>query len=644
MEIKKIDEKPKMTHPQSAERVEVLGKLMLRIGQLQEKARSTYTLLRDRSPKEYWDDSVKRLVQYKQRPAYKQLWQANTANSTPADKLVSILSKLAGQPMETQVNCLNDNSFVGRKRERVLGVALKKAGRKNRDDYQLVLEMFAAIAKGTVIGFESWRFGKTTVRDVTDVDPVTGALKIQKRVINKWNDVWGEIVPIENFFPGNWFVRPGQIQDMGDCAMRKVIKLDKWKSEFGGYPDADKVQSKSSLQAQAGDLELFYKFGEDVSDDEVEQWYYFNSETDEFMIIANGIWINPMGASEVQPLPWNHKKLPFWGCVFEPFAEDFLIGRSLADKLMTMADMEDALFDRILDQLALAIHKPIITRKPVPQLTKGFLHPGQNITIKGSGALSQDFATVDIQEPSQAHIQMLNIINQRLDSISVTSDPKSSTTRKTATQVMQEREAAVELVSLFLRLMEFSIRDKQTLRLSNIMQFYTLPVNQKSGELKFRTITLRNEKLTNGKIGTMEVQFTTDDIAAKQIQLERPSDIAEPIEKIVVTPSFIRGDWEFELEVLQATSVKQTETVKQAAELNFQQVMAALFPDKINRDAAFEDTLRIFKKDVKRMTAQTPEEVADMNPLETEGASQAGATMSKITEGLGGSLRQMAQR
>ncbi|MHA1401836.1 MAG: hypothetical protein ACTSQE_15915 [Candidatus Heimdallarchaeaceae archaeon] len=629
--------------PQSKGRQEVVDKVMGKINEFKENRKNEFKIIRNRSWTDYWDDSVKRFIQFKQRPAYKALWQSNTASNTPADKLIGILSQLAGQSMEAQVVATDDVSMLARIKERVLGALLKAAGRKNEDDYQLVLEMLAAMAKGTVIGYEGWRFDKTEIREITNQNPETGEMTLKKKTINKWNDVWGEIVPIENFYPGNIFVRPGKIQDMSDCAMRKIFKEDEWKLQFGSYPDADLVQTKNGMSVDSED-ELFYKFAEDISDDEIEQWYYFNKDTDEMVIIANGIWINPMGVDTVQPLPWNHKKLPFWGGVFEPLAEDVFYGRSLPDKLITMVDMQDALFDRVLDQLALAVHKPILTRKNATSITKGFMHPGAVIQVKGSGAISNEFATLDVQEPSQAHIQMLQILEQRLDRTAITTETaaQGGGQRKTATQVLQEREAAIELSSLFLKLMEFAIRDKNMLRLPNMIQFYTLPINKKQKGFKFRKIILRDEKIPpRGELGTTEIQFTNQNIQEAQMEVERQAEgLPEPVDIVRISPSFIR-DFEGEIQIIPATSVKQTESVRQAFELNFQQVMATLFPDKVNRDTAFEDMLRVFKKDTKRLKAETPAEQEDIGP-ETRGSLPQ--TAGAITQGLGGSLRQLAQR
>jgi len=470
-----INEDPKSPQPsnQSLPRTEKVSQLQTKLTNLINIRNRSYPIIRDRELIDYWDDSMKRFTQFKQRPSHKEVWQANTASTTPADKLIGILSKLAAQGMEAQVMSTTEVSFLASEKERILTSLLKVAGAKNDDDKQLVLEMFTALSKGTVIGFEGWFHGDKEIRTVTDQDSETGEVKFKKEKVKEWNDVISTIVPTENFFPGNIWVRPAEIQDMDECAVREVISKDQFDLKYGKFPDASKVTVRNDIVGQEKDeKELFYMIPDGIADDEVEIWQYFNKATDEYMILANNIWINPIGDAEVAPLWWNHKKLPFWAGVFEPFAENFFYGRSLPDKLASLVDINDALFDRILDQLAVSIHKPIVTTKSATSITKGYMSPNNVIQVKGAN-LASDFKTLDVSEPSQAHIQMLGVIQQRMESASIASEAigRESAKEKTATEILQTKESALELVSLFLKFMEFGARDKNRLRLANIYSF-----------------------------------------------------------------------------------------------------------------------------------------------------------------------------
>lgn len=605
---KKVEPKPKYEQ-QKPERQEVRNRVMSRINEFKSLRQQSQPLLRDRILTEYWDDSVKRFIQYKQRPAYKEWWQANTADSTPVDKVIGILSKLAAQSMEAVVFATQESSWLTYWKEKLLTYLLRAAGRKNRDDYQLVLEELSAMAKGTVIGFEGWYRGKRNIREVVSVDPATGEVKFKVKTIAEWNDVLSTLIPVEDFYPGSVNVRPGCIQDMDDCAIRRVISKSKFAAEFGRYADADKVITKNQVSPED---ELFYQQYQHLGADDVEVWYYFNKQADEFCLIANHIWINPLGKADVSPLWWNHKQLPLWAGVLEPFAENFFYGRSLPDKLATMVDMHDALFDRMLDQLTIAVHKPIVTTRSATSITKGYLTPNNVIQVKGAN-LASDFKTLDIDTPGPVYFSMLQMIRGNMDRATVANEPIGKSgggNPKTATEIMQVREAALELVGLFLRFMEFAIREKNRLRLSNILQFYTLPIHAGEKEVKYRKVKLR-EQLLRGRIGDVEIHFTNEDTAKMQTKLEQEAYMVPgmPV-KFAVHPDFIR-DFDGDVEIVPTSSVKQTKSTRQVLELNWQKVAAELFPDKVNRDAAFEDLARVFDKDVTRL--RTPG--GQMNPM-----------------------------
>ncbi len=583
---------------QSPERQAVFERAWARVTEMRTMRNQEQPLFRDRVPTDYWDDSVKRFIQYKQRPAYKDWWQANTADSTPADKVIGILSKLAAQAMEAVAFSTQETSWISYWKEKIVTYLLKAAGRKNRDDYQLVLEMLSAMSKGTVIGFEGWYRGKRNIREVLSVDPATGEVKFKVKTIAEWNDVLSTLIPIEDFFPGTLNVRPGCIQDMDDCAIRRVMSKSKFAAEFGRYPDADKVLSSSEV----GDEDQLFYQDQGLGPNDVGVWYLFNKQADEFVLLANRTWINPIGKATVSPLWWNHKQLPLWGGVLEPFAENFFYGRSLPDKLATMVDMHDALFDRMLDQLTIGVHKPILTTRSATSITKGFLAPNNVITVKGAN-LNNDFKTLDIDTPGPVYFSMLQMIRNNMDRATVANEPLGKSGQgnpKTATEIMQVREAALELVALFLRFMEFSIREKNRLRLSNILQFYGLPVHADGADVKYRKVKLR-EQLLRGRVGDVEISFTNNPIELEQQRLDREAYMIPgmPV-KFSVSPEFIRN-WDGDIEIVPTSSVKQTKSGRQVLELNWQKVAAELFPDKVNRDAAFEDLARVFDKDVTRL-------------------------------------------
>lgn len=577
-------------------------------------------LMRDRTPTQFWDDCTKRFIQFKRRPAYKKAWQSNLASSTPNEKLIGLLSKLATKGMECKVMTTNELTQISLMKERIGNYLLKGAAIKNDDDFQIVLEMLEAFEKGTVIGMEDWFHGKAQIRDVTEEDPETGQLKSKVKIIKKWNDVRSSLINLNDFYPGKLEVRPGKIQDMDDCFYVRYVTEDEFDAEFGGYEDADKVQSFASIIAQGGIP--FWRQPPGIGNELIPILYYFNQKTDERVIVAGGIWINPKkGTDQVQELPWNHKHLPFWAGVCEPLDANYFYGRGYVDKLISLCDSGDNLFDKMLDMLNLSANQVVLTdEKAKSALAKGYLQPNNVISTDWTDG-KPNFQVVQLPEPPAMGVTMYQLIQQQKERATIAAEVigGASIQKKTATESDIQNEGAQELVSLPLSFMEFAIRDKNRLRFSNILQFYSMPIHEKDGD-KFKKVILRNEEMTTGQFGTVHIQITPEPNQSRVEQMD--NSVIQNTEFIEITPDFIRN-WEADIEIVPQSSVKQTERQRQILELNYQRVMNELYPDKFNRDAGFEELNLKFNKDPNKMKAKTPDAMGDLGPLNADQQSRA---------------------
>jgi hypothetical protein len=580
-----VESKPNI-QKQSEGRINVSKKVIDRFYDMREMRNKRSSFFRNRTFLEYIEDSLKRINQYKEKPSYKKWWQANMSGSTTRNKLIGILSKLAANAMVPQVVSDNDISFLARKKEQVANYLLKKANYKNKDDKKLVLEMFECMAKGTVVGFEGWKYEENNARVILDEDPQTGELKFKEEKYNKWNDVYGEIVPLEDIYFGDIYVN--DIQDMDDIIWRTVLTKTQFDIAFEGYPDADKVVPKNSILAEGEDKTIFYQCSDDINEDEVEILRYFNQSTDEFIIIANGIWINPIKNKTISPIPFNHGRLPFWSAVFELLDAKYIYGKSIADKMIADQDMEDKVFDNILDRLTMALKAPIVASGLTTSLTDGYLEPDKVLEL-GENNINAKVERLNLQEPGQGSFSILDILARRLEQTSISSEVAgaSGSGNKTARQVLIEREGALQLVSLFLKFMEFGERDKYILRLSNIFQFYTLPSHKKDN--KFRKMVLRNERMSNGKIGNIQLEFVNKITTNKEEEM-----IGGDTETIQITPQFIK-DFEADIVMVQRSSISKSEELEQAKEIEFQKTVATLYPDLYNREVGFQDLISKFR-------------------------------------------------
>lgn len=596
---------------QSLERQEVVSWIWQIFREKQTARDSSQRLFRDRTLQQYTDDNIKRFIQFKRRPAHKKPWQSNLASSSPNEKLIATISRLAAQEKELVVHSTGDYSVAEQFKEKISNSFLKSAAIKNDDDFQAILEMFEAYEKGTVIGFEDWFHGKRTIREVTNQDPETGELQFEKKTIKSWNDVRSSLIRLDEFYPGNIEVRPGHIQDMDDCFYRQVMTEDEFEATFHNFPDADLVRTQRA--AKINESSPFWISDSDVSTNEVVVLYYFNKRTDEYVIVADRVWINPVGKFTVSPLPWNHKELPFWAAVFEPLDGKFFYGRSGIDKMISYSDSQDALFDRILDQMTLAASKPVITDGQVSSaLTRGFLQPNNVITADWSKG-KPNFDVVPIADPSPVGFTLYQMLQTKIDKSSPSSDMVAGQKGKgkSATQASQEYQAAMEIVSLFRLMMMQGKKQKIKLRFPNILQFYTMPVHSKDGAQRFKKLVLKGEELSSGKQGVLSISINPN--VSQQSTEDKAKNQLQNVEFIEITPEFIRN-FEYDFEIIDKDSLKMSDTQKQTLELNYQKVMLEMYQDKFNRDAGFDELNRLFNKDPEKMRAKTPAAVGDQGP------------------------------
>ena len=549
----------------------------------------------DRNIISYVEDSVNRMNEYHQKPDYKEDWQNNVFDPVTRDKLIAILSKLASSRMRPEL-LLKANSIFNSKgsktRRAIYQDLLDAANLKNEDEQQLIWEMYTALSEGTVFGFESWVKDTRDVEYVKDYNPATGEKKTEKISIDRWDDVFGQIVPLKEFYPETIWVNNIKALNSNFWAQSKT--LDQFKSQYGGFSQASLVQPASFYKL---DDELPWGISKDTDNDNVLILQYFDKRNDKLVIHANGTEIY-YGC-----LPWNHKELPFWCAIAEPIHHQFLYGKSLPDKLMGMQDINNAVFNGMLDQLFLSLNSPVVIDGSIDDLGEGYLEPGR-IYETSPGARAQ---TVKLGQIDPASFQMLQVIDRNMQESSISAQAQGVPTggRKTKFEVQQLQEGALSLASLFLQLMEGSMRKKYWLRLYNILQYYSQPSSVESGKLKFKFIVIENTKLTNGKNGKRMIQIVSgEDEKPASSKLKKIAeqeegkefDVMEArVEPVVITREYLmEKDIELEIKIVPNSSIKDSETQKKNKDVAFAQL--AMNNPLFDQEETAKDLAKAFDK------------------------------------------------
>jgi len=532
---------------------------------------------------DYVKDSVDRMNEYHPKPEWKEEWQSNTFDPVTRNKIITILSKLVSARLGIETIVKSNSIFNtadSKQRARIYNDLLEAANNHNKEHEQLVWEMFTCMSEGTVIGYEGWLKDKRTVKFVKEFDPDTGERKTEERTYDSWDDVYGEIVPIEEFYPETIWASPRDFKiKVKRCFRVRTLSYDGFKDIFGKYPNADEVQP-AGYYYDSG----YFSWGisEDVGEDNVQVVEWFDEVKDEHKIWCNGVELYD------GPIEFNHKKLPFWVSISEPIHQQFLYGKSFPDKLMAMQDMNNAIFNNVLDQLFIVLNSPTFVDGNIDDLDDGYIEPNR-IYQMSPGARIQKGTLGNVDQTS---FQVLQLIKRSMEESTVSAQSQGIDTggRKTRFEVQTLQENSLNIASLFLKMIEDAMQYKYFLRLYNVLQYYSQPSEAMDGSSRFKYLVLDSKKLTNGRRGKRLIQIAPglDGKSEEQINtglkqaanLEmgvNPNTEYNPatatVEPIFLTTDYLLNkDVELDIKIVPNSSIKETSTQKKNSDIAFFQM------------------------------------------------------------------------
>lgn len=347
--------------------------------------------------------------------------------------------------------------------------------------YELFKQSFSACIKGTVIVEEYYFEQKRKTKKISSINQETGQVKFTEKdeIVGKYGKVKSKTISILDFYPNE---NSAEIEH--DCCVVNRYTKKAFNNRFGKYANAQHVMAGvwGSDFVDSKYVSITTK-----QDELVEVINYYNEDWDEFIILANGVWINPQYGDKEGPIPYNHKKLPFTKTVFEMADEEAFWGKSLPDLMRGEQDPTNALTRLMIDQEILAVNKPIFLGGGV-ELESMELYPGA--TKKVTGDVSQ-IKEADISGANQSGFQMLQLLKNNAD-VNTAIDPTSQgvhSGRKTAQEANILDENSKRNSGPFQLHIYKLLIDRAKLRVPNIKQFYTKPIQYSILEDKYGPVT-----------------------------------------------------------------------------------------------------------------------------------------------------------
>ena len=420
---------------------------------------------------DYIEDSVHRFTTNVDNRADIEDWQARVNTQFTRNKVVAVLGKMVQVLPIAELRGRGDEDM---RKGQILSDLYEYS--EDVDDYEklLVKILLEAVTKGTAIAYEGHEKKVQKIRDITGSDDDITIKESKKRT----NRLYGELVRLEDFYPSS--VGVSSISEMPYCFWRNVLPYQQFLQDFASYVRAGEVSPYFTVSEDKEMRPDFLDYiGSSIGEGDVEIIRYYNKDVDEYIILANGVWLNPLMNKEtmiISPLPFNHKELPFWDIKYELFEGSFFYGKSLPDKLKSIQDVMNILTNMLLDQSFLTIFPPLLTNG-FDSIEDDYLRPGRRTPVDTQGlSIKDSFQVLDMGVPGNWHQFILGYMHSLGEEASldkVSQGVAGEGDRTTAREVGIAAEGVASMLGLFGRLVKTGIKRKASLRTPNIMQFWT---------------------------------------------------------------------------------------------------------------------------------------------------------------------------
>lgn len=629
----------------------------------------------DQNLTDYINDSVRRFVTNIDIRDGIEDWQAIVHNPFTRNKVLAVLAKVVRVLPIAEFTARGDEDL---RKAQILNNLYEYA--EELDDYEelMLFILLEAIVKGTAIGYEGMQKKNKKVRVVKNADDeITIVEKTEK-----CTKLFGAIVPLEEFYPSSVGIR--NIKSMPYCFWRREMSHSKFTMDWGNFERSALVSPKKTYGPDESRPFYADQITDTVTDGNVEVIRYYNKETDEYIIIANGIWLNPLSVGkkatkkkaaemreEISPLPFNHKELPFYDIKFDFYGSDFFYGKSLPDRLKSLQDVLNVLNNMMLDQSFLSVFSPILTSGFDP-IEDDYLRPGRRIPIDTQGLpINQSVMKMDVGTPNGWHQYILEYTKRIMEEASldqVSSGQAGVGGRTTAQEIRVAADGVASMLGLFGRMVNYGIKRKAFLKSANILQFWTDPnypileaVLGENGRndfaSAFNTVKISNTTLTSGKRGTKVILMYKDkkDMPTKGKLQARSmvgsASAGKPIEYLAIEGDYLRN-FLYDIKMVTNPRTESTKELEKAMALEKVRVYMTFFPEGVDKpelaaqlaEKMGDDPTKIFKEDW--LMPQEPAATPDGQPKQTVQDKPQDNTANNMVRGANGGeggLNEMAE-
>jgi hypothetical protein len=577
-------------------------------------------LFNDRTLIQFIDDSQKRVNSYvpSRESQGKEEWQSNTFYPATRNKLKAILAAVALDIPPVDISAQNEDGDLDFRRAETIKHLVNYSYSQGNPRMDTFFEAWENCEKGTVIVYEGHEKILRNYKTITSVDLETGEVEWEeeKRVVK--DCLVNFIVPLEEVYIERFDIF--DIRQQPDIIWAKYYSESEFDDEFGSYKNAKFVKAGSYEFSQDEEKTFFaenWKSRVSKNGDGYEVIRYYNVVKDEYIIIINGVLMLDV------PMLWTmkgEKVYPFAKTVFEILATNFFYGNSLANSLMGENDVINSLYNMALDKTY---------RSMVPYQIIGMVNKDDFDLEDEEISTDTKIYVTDIDQHkfeqvpgiNAGEIKMLEIVGRGLDLSSVDANQQGVADRGvTAREIVIANENAKKLKGVLYLFLQHLAVQKVSLRIMNILTYYTQPkVKKILGEDgkentldQYRKFIVENAELSDGSRGILGIQMvggkeelpTPQDLEAQEMQYRVQG---MNYEAMAITKDYL-NEWQYDVKISIDDFFNKDANYRQAAMIDFIKTFAAFFPTiyQVNQATLFRDFVKAYEKDPDKYQTMLP--------------------------------------
>lgn len=343
---------------------------------------------------------------------------------------------------------------------------------------------------GTGIWQEYYWKDRRMIQNVTGIDEKTKKEKIVETEVFDYDDVYGEVVKLQDFFVDDMarsFRGPYRARD---AIRRYIMTEDDVKTMFQG-PVWDPMGNAKYVKP-GGDINYYeyYTPPEGMDPNKLVEvlWYWSERPKDKLVIVANDVVLR-MG-----PNSYRHKKLPFARSIDVKRVHSFW-GKGEAEILESEQDESNVLRRMIIDRNHLDIDKMFIVGDRIGLNDEDLIARPHGMIPGDENVKPVEYGDI----PRSVELSLKHLEDDATIATGINPRAQSLPTAGSATEAAILKESTLKRIRLKIWLQKKELlRDVARLRVANIIQFYSQPKLEKIvGERGTQAFELETQKLSD---------------------------------------------------------------------------------------------------------------------------------------------------